>query len=956
MTRFSIATRSVLLIALAFGLAACSGSKPDADVAMPQTDSREVRYLRLDNAMQVVLISDPSADKAAAALDVRVGSRQDPRDRQGLAHFLEHMLFLGTEKYPEPGEYQAFVSAHGGSHNAYTSFEHTNYFFDVAADHLEEGLDRFAQFFIAPLFNPEFVQREVNAVDSEYQARIHNDYRRALDVFKELINPEHPFSKFTVGNLSTLLGGRGEASLRQALLDFYRDYYSADRMGLVVIGREDLDSLQAMVTERFDRVPRGKVVTEDIEEPLRKDQGSLRYVLQPRKELRELSVNFALPDVRAHYHKKPLHYIGHMLGHEGEGSLLQWLKQRGWAEGLRAGTSIEYDGGTLFSISVELTAAGMAQVDAVTDAVFEAIALLREEGVERWRYQELSDIGDLQFHYRTRPNEVREASSLAHNLHYYSPDDVIRGDYLLDDFDPSLIGALLGDMTVDKAIIGITRPDVDGERQSQLYGVPYRLDPVPETLAEHWRGRSGLPGLTLPEANPFIPERLAVKEAPASSTPQRIVDTDRMAVWHMRDERFAIPKGNLNLLVRSPDVSSTAQRRAASEVWVRMVRDELNAFAYPAQLAGLDYSIRAQWDGIALAIRGFDDKQAVLLESIANRLGSPQWDEARFQRVKTDYIRDLENSVHDEPYRYLARELSQTLRRYRWPLADRLAAARELTLAQVRAQNRQVMGATQLYLQAHGNYREADARELARIASDYLLGERMPSAQPEQIRRILRGSYGLRFDTEHSDAGLIWYLQAADPGHRGRVVMGVAGQMLGSEFFHRLRTEKQLGYVVTAGAYPLREVPGLYFMAQSPVADAGKLQTEFVSFLDNWLQTGITAADLDRHKQALRGKLLESPRNLGEAGDLFWQDLMNDYPRFDSREQLVAALDALDFESWQRELRSVLDSSARRALWLQIDGRWGAKNLGVQRLPGPDSVGQKRQYFLYEHPAIGIGL
>ena len=242
------AIRLGLLVFSVF-LVAC-GSRPDADVALPETDNREVRYTRLDNEMQVVLISDPSADKAAASLDVRVGSRQDPRDRQGLAHFLEHMLFLGTDKYPDAGEYQAFISSRGGSHNAYTSFEHTNYFFDVGADHLEAALDRFSRFFVAPLFNEEFVGREVNAVDSEYQARIQNDYRRALDVFKELANPEHPFSKFTVGNLSTLLGGRGEDALRKDLLDFYEKYYSANRMALVVIGREDLDTLQDLVEER----------------------------------------------------------------------------------------------------------------------------------------------------------------------------------------------------------------------------------------------------------------------------------------------------------------------------------------------------------------------------------------------------------------------------------------------------------------------------------------------------------------------------------------------------------------------------------------------------------------------------------------------------------------------------------------------------------------------------------
>lgn len=944
-----------LLILTTGWLAACSGSQSDFTVAVPQTDNRDVRYLRLDNDMQIVLISDPAVDKAAASLDVNIGSRQDPDDRQGLAHFLEHMLFLGTEKYPDAGEYQAFISSHGGTHNAYTSFEHTNYFFDVGAEHLEEGLDRFAQFFIAPLFNPEFVTREVNAVDSEYQARIQNDYRRALDVFKELINPEHPFAKFTVGNLSTLLGGRGEEALRQSLLDFYRDYYSANRMALVVIGRESLDELQDMVSERFSEVENRKVRVDDIDTPLLKES-PLQFTLKPRKELRELSISFPVPDLRARYHEKPLNYIGHILGHEAEGSLLYLLKAKGWAERLRAGTSIEFDGGGMFSVDIELTPAGMANVEDVSDAVFEAIALLRESGVEAWRYKELADIARLQFDFRTRPEEINEVSSLSHNLHYYSPDDVIRGDYTMDDFNAELIQSVLNEMSVDNAVVAITRPDVKGEQESQLYAVPYTRALPSDEVLERWRQRSGLPGLTLPKPNPFIASSLAIEEGEASEVPKRIINTDRVAAWHMLDKRFPLPKGNLNVLIRSPSASRDAARQAAAEIWVRMVRDELNAFTYPAQLAGLDYSLQAQWDGLALEIRGFDDKQAMLLDSIASRLANPEWNEVRFQRVKMDYIRDLENNQHNEPYRYLSQELSQSLRRYRWSASDRLAVANRLGLKEVKAYARELMSATQIYIQAHGNYSETDTREFANITADFLLGDRIPDAQPEQIRRIPVGDFGQSFKTEHADAGLVWYLQAPDPGHRARIVMGIAGQMLGAEFFHKLRTEKQLGYVVSAGVYPVREVPGLYFMVQSPVADTGKLQQEFTGFLSDWLDNGLSEDAFNQHKQALRAKLLESPRNLWAAGDQFWQDLMNGYTQFDSREQLVAVLDDMGFDVWKKELRDALAAADRRSLWLQMGGRWGQKALGTKDLPGPRSVGKKRQYYLYEHPHIGGNL
>ena len=172
-------------------------------------DPNEYRYLELDNGLRAILVSDPSADKAAAALNVSVGSGDDPKDREGLAHFLEHMLFLGTEKYPEPGEYQQFIKSHGGSHNAFTAFQDTNYFFDVDARFLEPALDRFAQQFAAPRFTPELVDRERHAVHSEFTAKRRDDSRRFYSVQKAVSNPEHAFSHFAVGNLTTLASVAG---------------------------------------------------------------------------------------------------------------------------------------------------------------------------------------------------------------------------------------------------------------------------------------------------------------------------------------------------------------------------------------------------------------------------------------------------------------------------------------------------------------------------------------------------------------------------------------------------------------------------------------------------------------------------------------------------------------------------------------------------------------------------
>jgi insulysin len=97
-----------------------------------------------------------------------VGAALDPKPLYGTAHFLEHMLFMGTAKYPSENEYTEYIKNNGGMNNAYTSLTNTNYHFDCANDVFEGALDRFAQFFIAPLLGEESAEREMKAVDSEF--------------------------------------------------------------------------------------------------------------------------------------------------------------------------------------------------------------------------------------------------------------------------------------------------------------------------------------------------------------------------------------------------------------------------------------------------------------------------------------------------------------------------------------------------------------------------------------------------------------------------------------------------------------------------------------------------------------------------------------------------------------------------------------------------------------------
>ena len=166
------------------------------EVCKPLTDKSEYRVITLSNSLRVLLVSNNETSTSAAAVDVYAGSFYDGTIK-GLAHFCEHMLFLGTEKYPDEGSYARYLITNGGSRpNAYTASEYTNYYFSVNSDKLEGDLDRLAQFFVSPLFNESGVDREKKAVESEYQLYKSYANKIAYSLAQAVADPVSPFSRY----------------------------------------------------------------------------------------------------------------------------------------------------------------------------------------------------------------------------------------------------------------------------------------------------------------------------------------------------------------------------------------------------------------------------------------------------------------------------------------------------------------------------------------------------------------------------------------------------------------------------------------------------------------------------------------------------------------------------------------------------------------------------------------
>lgn len=899
---------SAALLACCVLLTGCSTTQTDADngtqnaikIVSSPNDSRDYRYLTLDNEMQVLLVSDPDTDKAAASLVVQRGSFHEPQDRPGIAHFLEHMLFIGTEKYPEVDAYQEFIGTHGGGSNAYTALDHTNYFFDINPPQFREAMDRFAQFFIGPLFAAEYVEREKNAVYSEYQLQSKDENWRANAAQKLALNPAHPASRFTIGSLETLAG-----DVRADLLKFFAENYSADQMILVALGNEPLDSMEGWIRPLFEAVENRDIGPAEPLPPLFTEaQLPATMHIASLKENYKVSFEFPVPTEHPHFRAKPLLYITNLLGHEGDGSLHQALKARGWIESLSTASS-DYDPQTsIVSVDIELTEAGRGQIPAITKALFDQLDLLRAQPASRRLFTEQAQMLSLAFRFQEPTSPTGFVYRTAPAFMHTPPAEVLRAGYLMTDFDPALITQYLEYLTPDNLIRTISGPDVETNAVEPWFQVDYALMPGPAEQDASFSAE-----LSLPTPNEFLPTRVdLVANTEAPGLPEPAVTKPGIELWSAPDTEFGAPRANTFLTLAVPGGLNQPADIVRAQLFTRLVADSLNEYAYPAFLAGLGYNLSISASGFELRLSGYDDKQTVLLEKVLEAFANLSIDPERLQLSKEELAEDWRGFQTERPYSQTAAALSNLLVSNSWPPEMLATAISSVTVADLTAWAQQTRKAIAVQGLIHGNVRSERPQQIAQLLEQSLNLASFDIARSEIAATEAARRYGL--DIDHQDASMILYLQNADTSYRTRAGTALAVQLMRQAYFTQLRTEEQLGYVVGVSYRQFRDRPGLAFIVQSPVADPQQLAARTYAFLDGRIDTvaAMPGAAFEAFKTGLISDLMEVPKNLNNRSARLWNDLQMAEFNFNSREQTAAAVSQIS----QSEAVAILKDLRKR--------------------------------------------
>ncbi|MBS9777290.1 MAG: insulinase family protein [Gammaproteobacteria bacterium] len=875
-------------------------------IVKSDNDKRDYAYTTLDNGLKLLVISDPKAQRSAAAVDVDAGTSAEPEKFPGLAHFLEHMLFLGTDKYPDPDDYINYISDHGGNHNAFTAFDHTNYFFDIDPDYLHEGLKRFSRFFVAPLMSEKYVERERNAVDSEYQSKLREDGWRTMDTLKAAINPKHPYARFSIGNKETL----PNASVRPALLEFYKKYYSSDRMSAVIIGKEDTDTLTTWGKELFSDVPKRDKTDLSITEKFF-DGIKLPIEIQSQsiKSEKNLSLYFQFPYSLEAEYSKSLGYLSYVLGYEGDGGLLEALKKQGYATELYSGAGYRVGNETSFEIGVQLTDKGYAHKNNVISIIFAYLELFNNDSNAQSRYEEIATTAKTAFQFKEKYHAMSEVSGLATRLNRYAAKDVQALNSIFGGYNHQEVTNYLSQMKPEDVVTQLTAPDINSNTKTQYFNVPYTINNLtPSELTKIAEDdMQAVQKMHLPNTNPFIANDYALKKADDSATENHEVLENGVELYFKHDTTFNVPKSSVQISIQ-PTIDLSIADKTAMTLLAAIVDEQLTTVLYDASIAGLNVEIAAGEKSIAISLEGYQQKIPELLEVILKNLKNITIESSIFDRVKNEYRQNLENTSTKMPYIQTFPYLNNALIEDSSLPEQRLLALDKINKETVTTLANKILPNLAIRMMVYGNNTYAEAKQLGidvgKALNDSNLNHKWQTNSPT----VITTNHIQSFKSDHSDSAITYYIQG-DNGYEARAKVGLLAKMLEPQFFTKLRTEQQLGYVVFAYPKPTFNQSGIAFTIQSPVVESDELQEHIRSFNETFSK-GLNDLDdnsLNEIKNILKREMLQKPENLVAAADLYWSDILTTSKTESSRKAIANEIDKVTLKQFVNSMQALLD-------------------------------------------------
>ncbi|QKF93736.1 peptidase M16 [Fadolivirus algeromassiliense] len=621
-------------------------------IIKPKIDNNDYKYIKLSNELNILFISDKNTELSAAAMTIQAGFYDDPIESQGLAHFLEHMLFMGTDKHKEENYFHKFINEAGGMTNAHTMEESTTFYFQVLNEYFNDAIDIFSSFFIHPLLSKNAIDREIKAVNSEHKKNLTFDSARTSSILKEFVTNDHPYFNFGTGNSDTLT----KPHIRDQLFELYNKYYSSNLMNLVILTNKNIDEIEENYVKLFSQIKNNNAKRSSINKlpftNMDQEKKSLcmnLFKTSPVSETDTLTLFWQIPNMNKYYEYKPLDIISHLLGHESEGSIFYNLKEHDLCTFLHAGIVEEDSSFHLFIITLELTEKGFKHIPYIFECIYSYIKLIKKQLDYKELYEELQTINTINFDYSLPGEKIDYVADLSMNMVKYPTKDLLYGSYKLNNYNNTVnncIKECLKYITKKNSLINISSKHYENTltKVDKWYDAKYNSYLNPTSFGKEFKNKKFTNNLHLPKKNDFIPKNLKLFTGNNTTIPKKLYPNSD--IWYFKDNKFNIPQINCSLILYTNKLHENVKNFIITELYFMLIEYQLNSVLYYASMCSSGFAVNIKHNYIIVTFYGYPDTILKIINVFIDTLLNLKITEKAFNFVKYDLKNNLLNFIY----------------------------------------------------------------------------------------------------------------------------------------------------------------------------------------------------------------------------------------------------------------------------------------------------------------------
>ncbi len=840
----------------------------------PKFDKRKFVGGKLDNGIKYIIINDEHLEKSYVTVSLNVGSFANPKEYNGLAHFLEHMLFMGSKKYPNENHYHTRLNELGGSSNAYTDTTETVYYFNVFDDGLLEIFDIFSRFFIDPLFDPDSISRELNAVDSEHKKNVNNDYWKKYQLMLYLTNLDSETNTFITGSLNTL----NKPDIRDQVIEFYKKYYTPENISICIASSKPIETINKIITDTFGIIEsRDNQEKPTITKPFYSENKLKTFHLKTISNIYELTFIWEIPHQSKHNYlqSKDFTIFELLLTNKSDKSLFFHLKNLGFIVSIN--TEIQYEGA--FSVCFKLTKEGFNNLEYIQSALYHYIDLIYDLDSSLKSYAKYFEkVMEINFDCLSKFDTEELCNLLSVNHHYHDTINVFDGSFKIQNIKSSneYKKVLNKYINSSNAITIISSPNYVLPDLSELSDQEFKLNYI--KMNEYDATYSLVPSIKNIKLDSSSQAQMAIfdlKNEYLDAEPIIIPELDKYQIptlitdrqWYGGCSKFCEPLVKLWMQLNSNEYFKNPQNYILTNISCSILNFMISVDLYkPLELCySISFEPKPSLSSVSINIRGLNDvkKIRLLVNELADFLLNI---DELFAKLSDNYVNNLIVSFKDailntnylNPWEYFTYILKTKFFNTEFSTSELMEQFDSINPKMIKTFLKKLLNNASLTTLIYGN-----------ILSDNLdtMFSKFNKLFENSNHQLPIINNPKDFVIDHPNPNekshcITYYYPVGKFIPKDFILLNLTTNMLSQSFFDNLRTKHQLGYMVSMGFKNVRDE---YYLIQKIQSDK---PIEFIKekmddFNKNLIKI-IEQLDFDNFITTIRNQLMEPDYSMDE--------------------------------------------------------------------------------------------